>query len=108
MPEHNRSSTPGGVDVEIEGGVAVVTIDRPDVRNAIGMSTVDELDAALDDVVESGAAVLVVGETGRSSPEGTCGSSARSGRTRTRLTWPVACGGSSTGSPPCPCPSLPR
>jgi len=60
MPEHNRSSTPGGVDVEIEGGVAVVTIDRPDVRNAIGMSTVDELDAALDDVVESGAAVLVV------------------------------------------------
>lgn len=60
MPEHKQRSTVGGVGVEIETGVAVVTIDRPDVRNAIGMSTVDELDTALDDVLESGAAVLVL------------------------------------------------
>ncbi len=60
MPESNTRPTVGGVRVEIESGVAVVTIDRPDVRNAIGFATVAELDAALDDVLESGAAVLVL------------------------------------------------
>ena len=50
----------GGVRVEIDGGVAVVTIDRPEVRNAIGFATVEELDAALDEVSGSGAAVLVL------------------------------------------------
>jgi enoyl-CoA hydratase len=49
-----------GVRVEVETGVALVTIDRPEVRNAIGFSTADELDAALDRVLESDAAVLVV------------------------------------------------
>src|SRR5947209_1715073 len=38
----------GGVGVEIEDAVAVITIDRPDVRNAIGSPTVDELHAADD------------------------------------------------------------
>ncbi|HEV3354732.1 MAG TPA: enoyl-CoA hydratase/isomerase family protein [Acidimicrobiales bacterium] len=50
----------GGVRVEIDAGVAVITIDRPEVRNAIGFTTVDELDAALDKVANSDAAVLVV------------------------------------------------
>jgi len=50
----------GDVDVQIEAGVAVVTIDRPGVRNAIGFSTVDALGEALDDVLESDAAVVVV------------------------------------------------
>jgi enoyl-CoA hydratase len=50
----------GGVLVEIEAGVAVITIDRPDVRNAIGFATVDELGAALDRVLESDAAVVVL------------------------------------------------
>ena len=50
----------GEVDVQIEAGVAVVTIDRPEVRNAIGFATVDQLGAALDDVLVSDAAVLVV------------------------------------------------
>jgi enoyl-CoA hydratase/carnithine racemase len=48
------------VRVEIDAGVAVITIDRPEVRNAIGFTTVDELDAALDKVANSDAAVLVV------------------------------------------------
>jgi enoyl-CoA hydratase/carnithine racemase len=48
------------VRVEIDTGVAVITIDRPEVRNAIGFTTVDELDAALDKVANSDAAVLVV------------------------------------------------
>ena len=60
MSESNVSATVGGVRVEIEAEVAVVTIDRPDVRNAIGFATVDELDAALDDIRESSAAVLVL------------------------------------------------
>ena len=59
------SSVAGGVRVEIEAGVAVVTIDRPDVRNAIGFATIDELGAALDDVLESSAAVLVLRGGGR-------------------------------------------
>jgi enoyl-CoA hydratase/carnithine racemase len=50
----------GDVHLEIEAGVAVVTIDRPDVRNAIGTRVVDELGAALDDVADSDADVLVL------------------------------------------------
>ncbi|MFN8034821.1 MAG: enoyl-CoA hydratase/isomerase family protein [Acidimicrobiia bacterium] len=50
----------GGVRVDVDAGVAVVTIDRPDVRNAIGSATIDELNAALDHVEASDAAVLVL------------------------------------------------
>jgi len=37
-----------------------LTIDRPEVRNAIGFATLDELGAALDEVVKSPAGVLVL------------------------------------------------
>jgi len=50
----------GGVRLDIDDGVAVLTIDRPEVRNAIGFSTVAEIDSALDNVLESDAAVLVL------------------------------------------------
>jgi enoyl-CoA hydratase/carnithine racemase len=50
----------GGVRVETDRGVAVITIDRPDVRNAIGFATIAELGAALDEIEPSDAAVLVV------------------------------------------------
>ncbi len=50
----------GGVRVDVEGNVAVVTIDRPEVRNAIGFATVDELGDALEEVLASDAAVLVL------------------------------------------------
>jgi enoyl-CoA hydratase len=60
MPGANADPSPGGVRVEIDGGVAVVTIDRPDVRNAIGFATVDELGAALDRLLDSSAAVVVL------------------------------------------------
>ena len=60
MPEPAAPASPGGVRVEHGAGVAVVTIDRPAARNAIGFATVDELDAALDEVLESDAAVLVL------------------------------------------------
>jgi enoyl-CoA hydratase len=57
-PGGNQS--PGGVCVEIAAGVAVATIDRPEARNAIGFATADELDATVDRVLESNAAVLVL------------------------------------------------
>jgi enoyl-CoA hydratase len=60
MAEPDGRRSPGGVRVEHDAGVAVVTIDRPEARNAIGSATTDELDAALDDVLGSDAAVLVV------------------------------------------------
>jgi enoyl-CoA hydratase/carnithine racemase len=64
MGASDDSRTPGGVRVETDGsglsGVAVITVDRPEVRNAIGFATVEEMDAALDTVEASGAAVLVI------------------------------------------------
>jgi enoyl-CoA hydratase/carnithine racemase len=60
MTDRDADSSPGGVRVEIDAAVAVVTIDRPDVRNAIGFATIDALAAALDDVMKSSAAVLVL------------------------------------------------
>jgi enoyl-CoA hydratase/carnithine racemase len=48
------------VRVILDDGVAVVEIDRPEARNAIGFATIGELDAALDGVLASDAAVLVV------------------------------------------------
>jgi len=60
MPEPEGNRSPGGVRVEVESRVAVVTIDRPEARNAIGFATADELDAALDHVLESDAEVVVL------------------------------------------------
>src|SRR5437660_8759374 len=60
MAGRDGDRSPGGVCVELGSGVAVVTIDRPEARNAIGFATIDELHAALDHASESDAAVLVV------------------------------------------------
>jgi enoyl-CoA hydratase len=49
-----------GVRVHLDAGVAVITVDRLSVRNAIGFTTVTEFDAALDEVQASCAAVLVI------------------------------------------------
>jgi enoyl-CoA hydratase len=46
------------VDLELDDGLAVITIDRPDARNAIGLGTMDELEKALDTV--AGAQALVI------------------------------------------------
>jgi len=60
LPQPGANRSPGGVRVEIDSGVAVVTIDRPEVRNAIGYATADELEAALGRVAAADAAVLVL------------------------------------------------
>ncbi|WP_197380259.1 enoyl-CoA hydratase/isomerase family protein [Mycolicibacterium mengxianglii] len=46
------------VDLEVDGGLAVVTIDRPQARNAIAPETMDQLDDALDRA--HGAQTLVI------------------------------------------------
>ena len=48
--------------VDLDQGVAVVSIDRPRVRNAIGLATMDALEEALE--AASGANVLVLRGTG--------------------------------------------
>jgi len=46
------------VDLELDQGLAVITIDRPHARNAIAPATMDELDKALD--AAAGARALVI------------------------------------------------
>src|SRR5690349_11945875 len=45
-------------DLELDEGLAVITIDRPQARNAIAPTTMDELDKVLD--AAAGAKALVV------------------------------------------------
>jgi len=46
------------VDLELDDGLAVITIDRPHARNAISLETMDQLEKALDGA--RGAAALVI------------------------------------------------
>lgn len=46
------------VDLEIDNGLAIITIDRPHARNAISLETMDQLDRALDEA--QGAAALAL------------------------------------------------
>lgn len=57
MPE---ATQPGGVRLEIDDRLAVLTIDRPAARNAIGFATTAELEAALTELETTDVAVLVI------------------------------------------------
>ncbi|MCV7423115.1 enoyl-CoA hydratase/isomerase family protein [Mycobacterium yunnanensis] len=46
------------IDLDVDDGLAVVTIDRPHARNAISLQTMDRLDDALDGA--AGARALVI------------------------------------------------
>ena len=46
------------VDLELDDGLAVITIDRPHARNAISLETMDQLEKALDSA--EGARALVI------------------------------------------------
>lgn len=50
------------VDLELDRGLAIVTVDRPEARNAIAPATMDELDKALDTAQD--AKVLVITGSG--------------------------------------------
>src|SRR6476659_5399370 len=60
MTSVDAPRTAGGVRLQFEEGVATLTIDRPEARNAIGFATIVELREALDEVEASDAAVLVL------------------------------------------------
>lgn len=49
------------VRLEVEDGLAIVTIDRPHARNAISLETMDRLDEALDGA-EGARALVITGE----------------------------------------------
>jgi enoyl-CoA hydratase/carnithine racemase len=53
-------TTENGVRLESDGLVTILTIDRPDARNAIARATMAELDSALEEVATTDASVLVV------------------------------------------------
>src|SRR5918994_3855374 len=46
------------VDLEVDDGLAIITIDRPHARNAISLETMDQLEKALDGA--EGACALVI------------------------------------------------
>jgi enoyl-CoA hydratase/carnithine racemase len=54
------ASPPGGVSLALAGGFALITIDRPEVRNAIGSATVAALGDAISQIEASDAAVAVL------------------------------------------------
>jgi enoyl-CoA hydratase len=51
----------------VEGRVATLTVDRPEVRNALDTATVDELHRALEQVREARASVLILTGAGEKS-----------------------------------------
>jgi enoyl-CoA hydratase/carnithine racemase len=52
------------VEVEVMDRLAVLTINRPESRNAIGLRTIGELENCLDDIFSSTVEVLVVTGSG--------------------------------------------
>ena len=53
------------VQLAYEGGVATITLNRPDKRNAISFELIDDLVSALEEVAKSGAIVLIVTGAGK-------------------------------------------
>lgn len=70
---------------ERSGAAVVVTLDRPEVLNAINTAMLDELDAALDELEASDAALLVLTGSGRAFCSGSDlgGTERHEGDTRT-------------------------
>jgi enoyl-CoA hydratase len=48
------------LELEVQRGVATLSINRPKLRNALALQTMAELDEALDQVLREGARVLVI------------------------------------------------
>ena len=71
------------IRVEIDSRIAVLTIDRPDVRNALDRETVDEIRAALRDLERDDAAGALI-LTGGGARVFVAGADIRQMRERTR------------------------
>ena len=59
------------VDLELDDGLAIITIDRPHARNAISLETMDQLDKALDGAEGAGRWSSPAPVTARSCPGAT-------------------------------------
>ena len=53
------------IELAYQGGVATITLNRPDKRNAISFDLIDDLRRALDEVEKSDASVLIVTGAGK-------------------------------------------
>jgi len=53
------------IELGVDGGVATITLNRPDKRNAISYELIDDLLAALDEVAKSPALVLILTGAGK-------------------------------------------
>jgi methylglutaconyl-CoA hydratase len=53
------------IQLAYDGGVATITLNRPDKRNAISFDLIDDLLRALDEVAKSSAIVLIVTGAGK-------------------------------------------
>jgi len=53
------------IELRIDGGVATITLNRPDKRNAISYELIEDLLAALDEISKSPALVLVLTGAGK-------------------------------------------
>jgi enoyl-CoA hydratase len=57
------------VDLELDQGLAVITVNRPEARNAIGLATMDQLEKALD-AAEGARALVITGAGDRAFVSG--------------------------------------
>lgn len=55
------------LQLELEDRIAVLTVNRPEVRNALDTATVDEMHAALSEVAKARSTVLIVTGAGEKS-----------------------------------------
>lgn len=53
------------IQLALDGGVATITLNRPDKRNAISFELIDDLLRALDEVAKADAIVLIVTGAGK-------------------------------------------
>jgi len=53
------------IQLEIDLGIATITLSRPNKRNAISYKLIEELLAALDEVAKSQALVLILTGAGK-------------------------------------------
>jgi len=53
------------IQLAYDGGVAIITLNRPEKRNAISFDLIDDLLRALDDVAKSNSIVLIVTGAGK-------------------------------------------
>ncbi|HTS35741.1 MAG TPA: enoyl-CoA hydratase-related protein [Candidatus Solibacter sp.] len=58
------------IQLEYDGGVATITLNRPDKRNAISFELIDDLLRAFDEVAKSPAIVLILTGAGKAFSSG--------------------------------------